>query len=138
MSQSQKVSKLLIPDAQRLQMVERLFGICYVLKLEPLIFRFAETLTSNYDGGYWAFYTLSNDGFYMAPTEEETYAVRSDNGFAGCVSADTLGLIACLYAYSEISFGKEPIAESCGTHYHLLREFVLDHTDAALILAAID
>jgi hypothetical protein len=60
----------LVPEADRMDTVDKLFGLQYVLKLEPLVFQFAEHLAENYDYGYWAFYCLDSGGFYMAPLEQ--------------------------------------------------------------------
>lgn len=53
------------------------------------------------------------------------------------VSANVGGLIATLYAFSALSFEFESV-EVFAERFHQLREFALEHTDAALILAAID
>jgi hypothetical protein len=52
------------------------------------------------------------------------------------MSADAAGITACLFALSHLSFQtkNEKIAE----HYHLLRDFALEHAEASIILAAID
>ncbi len=94
------ISSHLVPEAERMDTVDKLFGIKYVLKLEPTVFQFAEQLAENYDYGYWQFYTLSNGGFYMALRSDTIYNVSCDNGFEGQMTADALGLVACLYAYS--------------------------------------
>jgi hypothetical protein len=69
-----------------------LFGMHFPLKLEPAIYKFAEYLSSEYNGGYWHFYTLSNGGFYMAPDDDQPFQVSSANGWEGKLSADALGL----------------------------------------------
>ncbi len=116
---------------------QNLFGIHFPMTLEPVIYTFAERLAEKYCGGYWNFYELSNGGFYMAPDTDNIFPVISDNGYEGNMSADALGITACLYAYSHLSFGSA-IAELCAEHYHLLRDFMLDHDEARSILAAID
>lgn len=118
--------------------VDRLFGISYVLKLEPTVFQFAEHLAVGYHGGYWQFYALSNGGFYMAPRTDTIYAVSSLNGFDGEMTADALGLTACLYAYSNLSFGDGGFPEFCADQYHLLREYMFGHAEVRSILRAID
>jgi hypothetical protein len=45
--------------------VDKLFGIVYVLKLEPTVFNMACMLAAEYDGTYWQFFTLSKGGFFM-------------------------------------------------------------------------
>lgn len=109
------------------------------------MFQFAEHLAADYHGGYWQFYELSNGGFYMAPRTETVYAVSSLNGFEGEMTADALGVTACLFAYSNLSFGDGltgtgdgGFAESCAQHYHLLREFMFRHTEVRSVLRAID
>jgi hypothetical protein len=113
-------------------------GLGYVLKFEPLAFRFAEQLATNYDYGYWHFFSLSNGGFYMAPRSNTTFNVVCDNGYEGKLSADALGIVACLYAYSYLSFGEGDFAAKCGEHYHRLREYVFGHPEVKAILRAVD
>ncbi len=121
-----------------MNVVDKLFGIQYVLVLEPAVFRFAETLASKYKGAYWTFHTLDNDGFYMAPRSNTIFAVSCENGYEGKLSADALGIVSCLYAFSALSFGDGAFAETCAAKYHLLREFVFQHPEVKQILRAID
>ncbi|MBK9440756.1 MAG: antirestriction protein [Comamonadaceae bacterium] len=118
--------------------VDKLFGIKYVLQLEPTVFQFAEQLAENYDYGYWEFFMLSNGGFYMALRPDAIYNVSCENGFDGQMTADALGIVACLYAYSNLSFGDGEFAEACANHYHWLREYAMDHAEMRSILRAID
>ena len=75
----------------------------------------------------------------MSPRHDEPFNVSCENGFEGRLSADALGIVVCLYAYSHLSFnGRNGFDEACAEHYHLLREFALDHDGAAGIFSAID
>ena len=74
----------------------------------------------------------------MSPDTDGTFGVVSDNGYRGSMSADAFGIVACLYAFSHLSFGGDDLAETCARHYHLLREYMLDHAEVREILAAID
>ena len=75
----------------------------------------------------------------MAPCSDQSYLVSCDNGYDGKLSADALGITACLYAYSHLSFSEdEALAEVCAKHYHRLRAYKLQHPEASLILGAID
>lgn len=121
-----------------MDVVDKLFGIQYVLVLEPAVFRFAETLAPKYAGGFWNFYEGSNGSFYMAPRSDKTFAVSCENGYEGKLSADALGIVACLYAYSHLSFGDGKFAEICADQHHLLRAFALGHAEASAIMQAID
>jgi hypothetical protein len=127
-----------LSDAQRVAYPASIFGSNFPFAVEPAIFTFAGHLSADYDGGHWAFYALSNGGFYMAPGSPTAFNVRSENGFQGEMSACALGITACLYAYSHLAFAGDGLAETCAEQYHLLREHMLDHREARSILAAID
>ena len=129
-----------LDDAQRMSVPARLFGVMFTTRIEPFIFGIARTLSKDYDGGYWEFYTLSNGGFYMAPAADEVFHVRCGNGHEGTMSGDALGVTCCLYAYSHLSFaGPDALAGECARQYHLLREYMLaGHAEAPAILAATD
>ena len=75
----------------------------------------------------------------MSPCSDELFNVSCENGFEGRLSADALGIAVCLYAYSHLSFSdKNGFDEVCAEHYHLLREFALDHDESRGIFSAID
>jgi hypothetical protein len=87
------ISSHLVPESDRLAFVDKLFGINYVLKLEPAVFRFAEQLAAPaYNGGYWQFFALSNGSFYMAPRSDTMFAVSCENGFEGNFRVTRLAL----------------------------------------------
>jgi hypothetical protein len=46
-----------------------------------------------------------------------------------------LGITACLYAYSHLSFAGNEI---CAEQYHLVRAYAMAHAEVQAILAAID
>ena len=132
------IERTLIKDSNRTTHTAALFGFHFPLHVEPTVYAFADRLSSDYRGGYWAFYRLSNGGFYMAPDEDRMFRVTCENGFEGHLSAGALGITACLYAYSHLSFSDMLIADAFAQHYHWLREFALDHAEAGAIIAAID
>lgn len=125
-------------DTQRVTSTANLFGVHFPLKLEPTIYAMADRLAPAYNGGYWHFYGLSNGGFYMAPDSDTAFDVSCENGFSGQLSPDGLGITACLYAYSHLSFGEGEFAQVCVEHYHLLRDLMIGHAEAKAILRAID
>lgn len=129
----------IVPERLRMSTVDKLFGLAYVTQLEPTVFAFAGALAPAYQGAYWDFYTLSNGGFYMAPRLDESFTIECDNGFDGQLSADALGIVACLYAYSHLSMeAKGPIVEVYSEQYHWLREFALGPAEAGAIMQVID
>lgn len=128
----------IVPESERLNIVDGLFGMAYMLKLEPAVFRTAERLASEYTGGYWDFHDLSTGGFYMAPHFDTEFTLTCENGFEGKMSPDAFGITVCLYVFSELSFGEDRLAKACADQYHLLREYAAEHPEAGLIYRAID
>ena len=134
-----QITRQLVPEGQRVNVTAELFGTHFPLLLEPAVFNFAGQLAQAYHGAYWHFYRLGNGGFYMAPDTEARFRIVCDNGFEGALSADALGITACLYAYSHLAFtARTAIALILAEHYHWLREFMFEHAEVRQILRAID
>lgn len=128
-----------LDDTQRINHPAGLFGHHFPMQLEPFVFDIAQRLSADYRGGLWHFYALTNEGFYLAPELPETFAVQSENGYRGTMSADALGITACLYAYSHLSFvGPGEFSAACAGKYHQLLAYAFEHLEARSILAAID
>lgn len=127
-----------VSESQRMDVADEHFGIRFPLTVEPMIYQFATQLASAYSGGYWHFYTLSDGGFFMAPDIAKVFEVIADNGYQGSMSAEALGITACLYAFSNLSFGDGKFGETCANYYHQLYEFAMQHVEATAIRAAID
>ena len=109
------------------------------MQLEPHVFDTASRLSPDYHGGHWDFYDLSNGAFYMAPECKTPFRIVCPNGYEGVLSGDALGLVACLYAYSHLSFiAMKPAATTYARMYHLLRDYVREHLDVVQILRATD
>ena len=84
-------------------------------------------------------FALCNGGFYMAPNGGGSFHVACENGYQDQLSADALGITACLYAYSHLSFSSRlDFSETCARQYHLLRQLMLEHPEAEAILQATD
>jgi hypothetical protein len=139
MKDSPTLTRHLVPEDQRLAVTADLFGAHFPLLLEPVIYGVASRMAAKYHGGYWHLYTLDNGGFYLAPEGEQVYQVSCANCWQGELSVDALGVVACLYAYSNLSFSEdEAFARTCARHYHLLREYMYSHPEITAILGAID
>ena len=138
MNTTDTITLRVVPEADRMAFVDRLFGGNFPMRLEPAVFGMAGMLAAEYHGGYWAFYTLSNGGFFMAPRSDTIFTVCCDNGYEGKLTGDALGIAACLYAYSHLSFREDAFAQTCARHYHWLRDFAMEHAEARGIFAAID
>ena len=124
-----------VPDEERMNTLPSHFGR-YLLTVENAIYSWLRELSGEYSGGYWHFYELSNGGFYMAP-ECESLTVRVEgNGYAGRMSGDAAGIVACLFAFSHLSF-RIP-NDMLSRHFHQLLEFAAEHMDASAIIEATD
>ena len=132
------VTRELVPENQRLYITEKLFGVHFPLQLEPVIYGITERMAEDYNGGYWEFWSLSNEGFYMAPSEDRIFHVKCRNMYEGDLSADALGITSCLYAYSHLPFTDGNIAREYARHYHRLREYMVEHPEVGAILGATD
>ena len=133
----QPISATLLPEESRMGFLPAFFGEQHMLSGEGLVFCWMRSLSSDYNGGYWNYYTLSNGGFYMAPATDKTFRVTVEgNFFDGELSADAAGVVATLFAVCELAnrTGADRIIDL----YHLLRDYAGEHADAASIFAAID
>ena len=127
-----------IPEAQRAAHVAKLFGARFVY-VESFVFDTASSLSPDYSGGYSKFIGLCNGGYYQVPTQPKEFRVICANGFEGVLSADAFGVTCSLDAYSLLSFSAdEAFGQVCGEQFHSLRQYMLDHKEAAGILQAID
>ena len=132
------MTRELVPEDQWLAITEQLFGMAFPLQLEPVVYGVTDRMAQEYTGGYWDFFTLNNGGFYMAPSEDRVFHVKCQNMYEGDLSADALGITACLYAYSNLSFSLSDIAREYARHYHLLREYSMEHAEVSAIVGATD
>ncbi|MBK6593289.1 MAG: antirestriction protein [Burkholderiales bacterium] len=132
------ITSHLVPEHARMDTVDRILGIGFVLKFEPCLYNITGQLSSQYTGGYWEIHTLSNGGLWMNPRTKKKFAVRCQNGFEGTMSAEALGITSCLYSYSLLSFETGTFAETMAEHFQWLRAFACSHPDARAILSAID
>lgn len=129
-----------VDDEQRLEFLPKFFGEPRMMRGEQLVYSWMECLTKDYSGGYWEFYTLSNGGFYLAPSGKSHYQFEIDtNGFSGLLSSDAAGIVATLFAIGHLCEDPNtPNLEALIDHYHELREFIYVHPENGLILSAID
>ncbi|EKP0318737.1 antirestriction protein [Aeromonas veronii] len=128
----------LVISARRLDMLPRYVGR-YTVVFESMLCQQMRMLSSDYKGGYLLMWELSNGGFYMTPDHKENMKVSAPNGHIVNMSADALGITACLYMYSHLSFHTSGFdQEQFSQLFHDLRDWVLLHPEKEAILAAID
>lgn len=132
----------LLPDEQRVDFWPQYFGaIQQWITLEPHIFAWMDRFCADYCGGIWNFYTLSNDGAFMAPEpdgddDEKWTMFNPMNGNGAKMSAEAAGITVCLIAYSHHACrtGCDAMTE----HYYRLRDYVLNHPECNAIMQIID
>lgn len=125
-----------VSDENRMDFLPENFG-SKMLWAENYIYNVLSNLCSQYTGGYWEFYELSNNGFYMAPTESEKMLLQSwFNQFEGEVSADAAGIIATLYTLNALCMKTN--SNRFLEDYENLLDFAELHKEASKIFAAID
>ena len=126
-----------VEDSERLMTLPRHFGD-RLLAFEGAVYDLMRRFSPDYRGGFWEFIELSNGGFYMSPQHEGSFRFSVDtNGYEGEMSPDAAGITVCLFAYSHLSF-RYPDHIVFADRFHRLREFALEHAEAAAIFAAID
>ena len=131
------IHKILLNEDKRINYPAYHFGDNFPLRIEPFIYDMARNLSSDYTGGYWNMYELTNGAFYMAPDSDTQFHVTCLNGYEGTLSADAFGLTVTLYCYSNLSFSEE-LEDVCTEQFHLLREYMFLHREVKAILSAID
>jgi len=132
----QTITKTLYPEQKRLDYLPRFLGK-HFLSYENAIYDHMGTSSPDYKGGYWDYYTLSNGGFYMALSQSEPLKMACvSNYFEGEMSADAASIGVNLFVLN--AFAWQVNAEKYSEAFHGLRDYVLEHEEAAKILSFID
>ncbi len=131
-----RISSAVVPEELRLNVLPRYLGRHY-MEGESLVYDWAARLYRGYEGGYWNFFTLSNDGFYMVSSNLGRVHVRWHmNGYSDMMGAEAFGITVTLYALCHLA--EKTHDDTIIERYHQLREFASQHVEAANILRAID
>lgn len=131
-----QITATLLTGKMRLRALPHFFRHGMTL-VEPLIFNLMDRYCEEYNGGYWEFFKLSNGGFFMSPGTEGVFRLVNAENYSDVeLSAEATGVAICLMAYSHLSWhSPEHIFNS---QFHWLRQFALDHPEAAGIFRFID
>ena len=131
-----KIASAVVPDELRMNVLPRYLGRHYIIG-ESLVYDWAARLCSSYDGGSWHYFTLSNGGFYMVPADMGRVHVRWHlNGYNDMMGADAFGITVTLFALCHLA--EKTQDDTIIDRFHQLREFAVQHVEAANILRAID
>ena len=129
-----------IEEAQRLATLPHYLGR-YMMQFESAVYTHMSRLCESYEGGYWQFYALSNDGFYMALDSSKKMMIRQgSNYFEQLLSADTAGIIACLYALNDLVWKYEGEKDIYKLYelFEALRAYASEHEDGTAIFKVIN
>jgi hypothetical protein len=129
-----------VPETRRMAFLPKHFGDQLFLAVEDAVFEHARNLTKRYEGGYWDFCEVSNGACYLRPDSRITWKAESENGNAKEMSSDAFGITVTIFALSHLSFRyqRHRDVDKLSEHFHLLREYALEHQEAEAILAVID
>ena len=130
------IAATLIAEDARLDFLPNLFGARLMMRAETLLFNWMGRLCTDYRGGYWLFYSLSNGGAYLAPKAGRMRVQVHTNGFAGEMSADAAGIVATLFTLCQLA--EETELDEIIQFFHDLRDFGAEHAESSLICSAID
>lgn len=138
-----KIEASLVAEDDRLSFLPKHLGEKLMMQFESAVYLWMRSLAPDYSGGHWNFHELSNGGFYMAPSKSRNFQMRSPNYAQYEVSMDAAGIIATMFALNEIinriAFDEEQDPpEHLVEGYYFLRDFIVDHPEAAAIFALID
>lgn len=129
----------------RMGFLPRVFGSRSYMQGESLVYTWMRRLSPDYTGGFWEYYDLSNRGFFMAPNAEScaihegrpALLIRCEegNGFEGLLSPEAAGVLATAFAINHMLFTGHPHLEDA---YYRLKDFVFEHAESRLLIAALD
>ncbi|MEI9746069.1 antirestriction protein [Enterobacter ludwigii] len=131
-----------VPDERRVDFWPQHFGsIPQWIILEPTVFAWMDRFCTDYIGGIWNFYTLSNGGAFMAPEANEDAGEKwslfnTMNGNGGELSSEAAGIAVCLMTYSHHAMRTE--CDAMTEHYYRLRDYALNHPECNAIMHIID
>jgi hypothetical protein len=133
---TQSIISTRVSDEERMDILPRYFGH-HMLRVEIAVYTAMESLCETYHGGFWDYFELSNSGFYMAPRLGGPLQIACEsNGYAGEMSADAAGIVACLFALNAMTWSMQD--RRFELLYYGLRDFADSHPEASAIFAAID
>jgi hypothetical protein len=138
--EDEQIARRMVPEADRIEFLPKHTGSRF-LQFEQLVYHFADT-QSDYTGGYWEFYELSNDGWYIAPKLDGALRFECPNGFAGELSADAAGIALSLLGVNALLWSVHekdpPLGLKLTEAFYALRDYAAQHQEGAAIFGVID
>lgn len=124
-----------VPPEKQLEVLRRYLGRL-AERIEGEIYGLMRRVSPTFQQGRWRIYEVSNGTIYLAPCVEEVNVEIERTSFDGFLSGDGAGLVVSLLGLRNAyrTYGEEEIC----TAYIRLRDFAIQHDEAAIVLAATD
>ncbi|MFI0416191.1 MAG: antirestriction protein [Candidatus Thiodiazotropha sp.] len=130
------ITKTLIRDTERLKFLPDNIGSSF-LKFEMLVYGFMENFCDQYQGGYWNFYALSNNGLFMSLESEKCcHIVNPVNYFDDTMTAEAASIGVNIFALNALVESRQ--SDRLITLYYALRDYAAEHGEAEKIFQFID
>lgn len=134
------------PDKDRLWFLPRMLDVGRNLGLpvefENYVYGVARHVSKDYGGGAWAFYELSNKGFFIQPDDTKAFDCEiappvGENGWKGQLSAAGFGVLCSMFALNRMTYAHTHNVH-LGEQYYRLRDYIFELPERDALLAAID
>lgn len=130
------ISASLVPGHLRSKTLPKRFPGLFLV-FEMTVYSYMDKFVKSCSGGYWEYIELSNGGFYMSLSSDQSFRVEVNrNCFEGTMSANAASLVANLFAYGQLA--NQHKLDYLIEGFHALRRYASMHPEGKLILAAID
>lgn len=97
------VMATLMAQKSRMRLMHELFNEHFIT-VENLIYLNMVRVCPHYEGGEWAFYLLSNGGFYMAPLAAPSwFVVHAAKEYQGSLLSNPTGMLVTSMALSQLT-----------------------------------
>lgn len=132
-----------VPEQERLNVLPKHFQR-HMMLVEQVVYEWMRRFCDEYNGGFWAYFELSNGGFFMAPMGMGGVTLSNAmNQSSTIFSSEAAGITACLMAYNHIAHhysgrNDEQAVELFVTHFDLLRDYAGQHPECGNIFMLID
>lgn len=133
-----KLTATVVPDHRREMFLPTMFGLPLLIVAENAVYSLMQRLSpQDYGGGFWNFYEIDKQPLFLAPTSKPRFRIESEiTEYRGEVSAEAVGIIATLFAFSHLSFRFE--SDFLAQGYERLYGYLDGHPEASAIFRAID
>ena len=134
---NRRISAKLCSTDERLSFTSQLFGPVLMSRGESLVLDVHNQMTGRIASGRWDYFTLTNDGLYMAPEKDELQPITwGGNGLDVVLTSDASGIVATLFALNIMhqEFGDWQPA----VLFDLLEDFAREHAENKKIFRILD